>query len=214
MIEFYVSDTGIGIPPEHQGKIFDRFYQAENPVSKMYEGTGLGLSISKAFAELLGGKISLSSKPSEGSCFCFTLPVEKQPGTDSEAIPRKMEQEIAFTKKKRILVAEDIESNFRLINYLLTSCNAEVIRASNGQEAVDIAISDKNIDLILMDIKMPVMDGYSATKLLRDNGFNKPIIAQTAFSDDKAKALDNGCSEIIIKPFDRKGLFQVLRKFI
>lgn len=214
MIEFYVSDTGIGIPPEHQGKIFDRFYQAENPVSKMYEGTGLGLSISKAFAELLGGKISLSSKPSEGSCFCFTLPVEKQPGTDSEAIPRKMEPEIAFTKKKRILVAEDIESNFRLINYLLTSCNAEVIRASNGQEAVEIATSDKNIDLILMDIKMPVMDGYSATKLLRDNGFNKPIIAQTAFSDDKAKALDNGCSEIIIKPFDRKGLFQVLRKFI
>lgn len=213
-LEFSVSDTGIGISPQFHERIFDRFFQVQNNVSRLYEGTGLGLSISKAYVDLLGGRIWLSSVPEKGSTFFFTIPYEKvidQPLTISES---RSKDSLMFDEKKVILIAEDIESNYKLIKYFLAGSNTEVIHAMNGKEAVERYFSTAKIDLILMDIKMPVMDGYTAVKLIREKNKVIPIIAQTAYADDKDKAIECGCSGFISKPFDRKGLFKVLSEYI
>jgi CheY-like chemotaxis protein/anti-sigma regulatory factor (Ser/Thr protein kinase) len=212
-LEFSVSDTGIGISMEHHERIFDRFYQVQNNISRLYEGTGLGLSISKAYVEHLGGKIWLTSEPGKGTTFFFTIPYEK---AEDRAIPvhEKESDNFVFPVKKVILVAEDIESNFKLIKYFLAGSNAEVLHAYNGKEAVEKCFSAGNIDLILMDIKMPVMDGYTAVKLIREKNSAIPIIAQTAYADDRDRAIECGCSGFISKPFDKKGLLKVLCEFI
>jgi PAS domain S-box/PAS domain S-box/PAS domain S-box len=213
-LEFCVSDTGIGISPEHHARIFDRFYQVSNAMERLYEGTGLGLAISKAYVEHLGGKIWLSSEPGKGTSFFFTIPYEKQVTTTFPDSEQKGSDGFVFPVKKLILVAEDVESNFKLIRYFLTGSNAEVLHAYNGKEAVEKCLSIGKIDLILMDIKMPVMDGYTAVKLIREKNTTVPIIAQTAYADDKEKAIECGCSGFLSKPFDKKGLFKVLCKFI
>jgi PAS domain S-box-containing protein len=211
---FFVNDSGIGIPEEHQKKIFDRFYQVENPVTKLYEGTGLGLAISKAYTELLGGSISLKSKSGQGSEFYFKIPYERALRKNESPYHDTGGKVQAFVKPLRILIAEDIDSNFKLLTYLLAGTNSEFIRAANGKEAVEKALSEKNLDLILMDIKMPVMDGFTATKLIRESNKTIPIIAQTAYVDDKEKALEYGCSAFIAKPFDRKSLIRIISENI
>ena len=213
-LEFCVSDTGIGISPVHHERIFDRFYQVQSNVSRLYEGTGLGLAISKAYVELLGGKIWLSSEPGNGTKFFFTIPYEKQDSTTITVYEKKAPDSFVFPVKKVILVAEDVESNFKLISYFLEGSNAEVLHAINGKEAVEKCLSMGNIDLILMDIKMPVMDGYTAVKLIREKNTEIPIIAQTAYLDDRERAIECGCSGFLSKPFDKKGLFKVLGEFI
>jgi len=213
-LEFRVSDTGIGIPEEFHQKIFERFYQVQNTVSRLYEGTGLGLAISKAYVDLMGGKIWLSSEPGKGTTFYFTIPYEKQTIASLSIDEEPLSEALVLPEKKTILVAEDIESNFKLIKYFLSGSNAEVVHASNGKEAVDKCFSISNIDLILMDIKMPVMDGYSAVRLIREKNTEIPIIAQTAYADDRDKAIECGCSGFISKPFDKKSLFKVLSEFI
>ena len=213
-LEFCVSDTGIGISPVHHERIFDRFYQVQSNVSRLYEGTGLGLAISKAYVELLGGKIWLSSEPGNGTKFFFTIPYEKGDSTTITGYEKKAPDSFVFPVKKLILVAEDIESNFKLISYFLEGSNAEVLHAINGKEAVEKCLSMGNIDLILMDIKMPVMDGYTAVKLIREKNTEIPIIAQTAYLDDRERAIECGCSGFLSKPFDKKGLFKVLGEFI
>jgi PAS domain S-box-containing protein len=213
-LEFCISDTGIGISPEHHARIFDRFYQVSSAMERLYEGTGLGLAISKAYVEHLGGKIWLSSEPGKGTSFFFTIPYEKQVATTIAFTENKVPDDYVFTVKKVILVAEDIESNFKLIRYFLSDSNVEVLHAYNGKEAVEKCLSTGKIDLILMDIKMPVMDGYTAVKLIREKNTIIPIIAQTAYIDDKEKAIECGCSGFISKPFDKKSLFKVLHEFI
>ena len=213
-LEFCVSDTGIGISPEHHARIFDRFYQVSNAMERLYEGTGLGLAISKAYIEHLGGKIWLSSEQGKGTSFFFTIPYEKQVATTLPVTEKGVPDSYVFPVKKVILVAEDIESNFKLIRYFLSGSNVEVLHAYNGKEAVERCLSTGKIDLILMDIKMPVMDGYTAVKLIREKNTTVPIIAQTAYIDDKEKAIECGCSGFISKPFDKKSLFKVLHEFI
>ena len=213
-LEFRVSDTGIGIPQEYHNKIFDRFYQVQHTTSRLYEGTGLGLAIAKAYAELLGGNIRLSSEPGAGTSFFVTIPYEKQV-VATETVKEKMGYEVfVFPEKKTILVVEDVDSNFKLINCFLAGANADIIRASNGEEAVEIALAEKNIDLILMDIKMPELDGYTAAKIIWESKPDIPIIAQTAYADDKEEAIGSGCSGFILKPFDKKSLLKVIREFI
>lgn len=213
-IEFFVSDTGIGLSEKDQEKIFERFYQVDYSESRQYEGTGLGLSISKAFVELLGGKIWFTSEPGKGSTFYFTIPfadtfAKEKPSDRTE----KMEDiKIAFGKK--ILIAEDIESNYALICFFLSEFNAETQRAANGKEAVDYYKSHPDIDLILMDIKMPVMDGYTAAKIIREINPSIPIIAQTAYADDRIKVLESGCNGFISKPFDRNQLLSVIKEYL
>jgi PAS domain S-box-containing protein len=213
-LEFFVSDTGLGIPEMYQHKIFNRFFQIENPDTKLNEGTGLGLTISKAYVELMGGIIWVESTPGAGSTFYFTIPYDKSASAVFSTSTPLHESNIAFAEKKRILVAEDVESNFKLISYYLHGANADVIRAHNGKEAVEKCLSDQTLDLILMDIKMPIMDGYTAVKLIREFNPGIPIIAQTAYADDNVHSIECGCSEYIIKPFDKTGLINIIRKFI
>lgn len=213
-LEFSVEDTGIGIAPEYHEKIFNRFYQVQNTVSRLYEGTGLGLAISKAYVEHLGGKIWLLSEAGKGTIFYFTIPYVKQIAPSVAVIKKALPDTFVFSVKKIILVAEDIESNFKLIRYFLSGSNAEVLHAYNGKEAVEKCLNGEKIDLILMDIKMPVMDGYTAVKLIRAKNSEIPIIAQTAYADDRDKAIECGCSGFISKPFDKKSLFKVLFEFL
>ena len=213
-LEFSVSDTGIGIPAEHHARIFDRFYQVQHELSRLNEGTGLGLAISKAYVELLGGKIWLSSELGKGTTFTFTIPYEKQTVAPLPVIEKSGYKEFVFPVKKTILVAEDIDSNFRLIQYFLSGANTKIIRASNGKEVVELALTVKEINLILMDIRMPEMDGYSATRLIREANITIPIIAQTAYTDDRMKAIQSGCSGFISKPFDKNSLLKVISGYI
>jgi len=213
-LEFCVSDTGIGIGEEYYQRIFDRFYQVQLSISRLYEGTGLGLAISKANVELMGGKIWLTSEPGKGSTFFFSIPYEKQAVETLAVNEKRVPEDFVFPEKKTILIAEDIDSNFKLVRFFLSNANTEIIRAANGKEAVQKFQSNKNIDLILMDIKMPVMDGYTAVKLIRETNNTIPIIAQTAYAEDKEKAIDSGCSGFISKPFDKKSLLKVIHEFI
>lgn len=213
-LEFSVSDTGIGIPAQYHDRVFDRFFQVQNNVKRLYEGTGLGLTISKAYIKLLGGDIWLSSEPGKGTTFFFTIPYEKVVPKTVSLQEKKTPDNFVFPSKKVILVAEDIESNFKLIKYFLSGANTELLHANNGKEAVERCLSGESIDLILMDIKMPVMDGYTAVKLIREKNIQIPIIAQTAYADDREKAFECGCTGFISKPFDKKSLFKVLCEFI
>jgi PAS domain S-box-containing protein len=213
-LEFHVSDTGIGISEEHHNKIFDRFYQVESSDNRLYEGTGLGLAISSAYVGLLGGKMWLLSEPGKGTTFNFTLPYQNNVAEFQTNIEKPVYYDLVFKKKIKILVAEDVESNFLLISYFLQGANAELLRARTGREAVEQCLADRSIDLILMDIKMPDMDGYTAAKLIREANISIPIIAQTAYADDMNKAIDSGCSGFISKPFDKKGLLYKISEFI
>lgn len=209
-IEFHVSDSGIGIQEKYLENIFDHNFRTENPSNVSYGGTGLGLYISKSYVELLGGRIYVSSRPGEGSVFRFTLPVQKSSLTTGEEKENSLEDLCNFTQQKTILVAEDMDSNFMLITLFLKGKNVNIRRACNGREALEMVLSDQKFDLILMDIKMPVMDGMTATRLIRDAGYNIPVIAQTAYIEDKQIAFDNGCNGFISKPFDKKKLLEAL----
>ena len=213
-LEFGVSDSGIGISQQHHAKIFDRFYQVQNTMERLYEGTGLGLAISKAYVEHLGGKIWLTSEVGKGTTFFFTIPYEKRPMGVVPVAEKKAGDIFVFRVKKTILVAEDVESNFKLIQHFLSESNVDILHAVNGKEAVEKCFLNGKIDLILMDIKMPVMDGYTAVKLIREKNKDIPIIAQTAYADDMQKAIECGCSGFISKPFNKKNLFKVLNEFI
>ncbi|MDP2113452.1 MAG: ATP-binding protein, partial [Bacteroidota bacterium] len=204
-IEFFVKDTGIGIPEELHEEIFKRFRQVETTTTRQFGGSGLGLTISKAYTELLGGRMWLDSELGKGTTIYFTIPYKK---VEEMVFPElKLIQEPVFkiNGTKTVLIAEDEDTNFLLLEELLSGLNIRIIRALNGAEVVDICRLTHNVDLVLMDIKMPVMDGYTATKLIRKFKSDLPIIAQTAYADerDRQEALAMGCSDYISKPFKR-----------
>jgi PAS domain S-box-containing protein len=203
-LEFYVEDTGIGIPSELQEEIFKRFRQVETSSARNYGGSGLGLSISKAYVELLGGKMWMNSELGKGSTFFFSIPI-KSTSKSELAEKQSLFQRKSNAESKTILVAEDEESNFMLIKVLLSHYNLNLLRAKNGADAVMICRSVKPIDLILMDLKMPVMDGYEATRQIREFLPEMPIIALTAYSTevDKNKAISAGCNDFISKPIKK-----------
>lgn len=213
---FYISDTGIGIAEDQYSNIFERFYQVESSVSRQYEGTGLGLPISKAYVELLGGEIWLTSEKGKGSVFYFNIPFT-QTGRSELSDKKVVKPEIAvINHKKTVLVAEDEETNYFLMVELLSSLNLNLIHARNGKEAVGICESDKQVDLVLMDIKMPVMDGYEATMIIKNLRPGLPVIAQTAyaFESDREKAINAGFDDYISKPFKRESLISVIKKHL
>lgn len=214
-LEFYVSDTGIGIAEDHHDKVFDRFFQLDNSTSRIYEGTGLGLSISKGFVEFLGGKIWLKSIPGEGTTFYFTIPYTA--GSKPEKAEKKDikgETTITSKGKKSILVVEDEENNSLLISKFLSKTGMNVIHAVNGREAVEICSSGQKVDIVFMDIRMPEMDGYTATRQIIRMFPTIPVIIQSAFEIDKARALKSGCSEFISKPFTQEELLAIIRKHL
>ncbi len=215
-LEFSVKDTGMGIPAGMHEKIFDRFLQVDHTVTREHEGTGLGLSISKAYVELLGGKIWVNSQPDKGSEFCFTIPFIRKSSDEISGSLLKSESELLFDQPKTILVAEDEDMNYLLVEEFLENPNITLLRARNGIEAVELFRSDVAIDLVLMDIKMPRMDGYEATRKIRAIKPDIPVIAITAYAQagDKDKALSAGCSAYIAKPMRKEILLALIGKFL
>jgi PAS domain S-box-containing protein len=214
VIEFYVKDSGIGIDKEHQDIIFERFRQLEDSYTRRYGGSGLGLSIAKSFVEFLGGKIWVNSELEKGSTFIFSIPFleVEQPSKPIHEANTGVENFSNF----KILVAEDDDINFVYMERLLLRTNATILRAANGQEAVDIYNSGETIDLILMDINMPFMNGLEATHIIRSKNPKIPIIAVTAYSlsGDRETCLAAGCNDYIPKPIRRDELFVKLNHFL
>ncbi len=217
-IEFYVKDTGIGIPAHRQNAIFNRFEQADISDTRGFEGSGLGLAIAKSYVEMLGGKIWMESEEGIGSTFCFTLPVKRNV-TDNSSAERKnsskYEKPKLLNRKLKILIADDDETSRKYLRLLFNDFGKEIMEAETGRKALELCQKYCDIDLILMDIKMPLMGGYEATGKIREFNKDVVIIAQTAnaLSGDMEKALEAGCNDYISKPFGRTGLENLLQKY-
>jgi hypothetical protein len=215
--EFYVKDTGAGIAKDRQNAIFDRFVQADIEDVRALQGSGLGLSISKAYVEMLGGEIWLESELGKGSTFYFTIPGEIQIAENKvsvQSVNLSTESENVVNKLK-VLIVEDDESSEIFISQLVNELSKEIFIARNGAEAVELCRNNPTIDLVLMDVKMPVMDGYEATNKIRQ--FNKDviIIAQTAFAliGDKEKLIAAGCNDYIYKPINKDELIKMIKRY-
>ena len=214
LIYFTIQDSGSGIEEDHQQHVFDRFKRVENDKSIQVGGLGLGLSISKAYIEILGGTISFESKMGEGSTFYFSIPLQYVKSEPIIVKPIK-EKEGMKSANKTILIAEDDNINFLLFQKMMKDKDFKIIRAKNGQEAVDICISNSNIDLVLMDIKMPVLNGFEAVEQIKPIRPELPIIAQTAYSssEDRIKIEKAGFDDYITKPLSRERLFELIDKY-
>jgi len=212
---FFVSDTGIGISKEHQEVIFDIFRQVDEPYFGLQSGVGLGLAICKEIAKLLDGELWLESEKGKGSCFFFKL---NKAICKENCVENEFSNDISvpYLKGRTILVVEDIQFNYQLIEEMLLLTSAKVIWAQTGFVAVDKVRNNKEIDLILMDVKMPQMDGYRATIEILKMKPGIPIIAQTAYAlpGDQKKAIDVGCRAYLTKPIDKSKLYVLLSEFI
>ncbi len=219
-ISFTVSDTGIGIPEEEQSKIFDRFARVEYRSERNYEGTGLGLSIVKGYAELLGGTVDVNSVPGIGSSFTLTIPSGIEHYTENSMSISKEINSYDMNKINeemiKVLIVEDEETNRLYLKTLLKKRNYTLLTACNGQEAVEIFSQEPDIKLILMDIRMPVMDGYQATKEIRQLNKDVVIIAQTAYAScaDRDRVLAAGCNGYILKPIRKEELLEMIDRFL
>jgi PAS domain S-box-containing protein len=233
ILAFDVVDSGVGLTPEQQETLFAAFSQADTSHTRRFGGTGLGLAISRRLAQLLGGDITVTSQAGQGSTFTVTVdvgtladvrmiqrPREAMVPTFEEGTPMAETGLELPTLKGRILLAEDGPDNQQMISLILSKAGAEVTVACNGRVAVDQAmaafVDGKPFDLILMDMQMPELDGYRATRELRDRGYQLPVIALTAhaMASDRTRCLDAGCDEYTTKPVDRRKLLTLATKFM
>ena len=212
---FFVSDTGIGIDKNRQDAVFERFVQADNSISRGFEGSGLGLSISKAYVEMLKGRIWVESEKGKGSDFYFVLPcsVNGSGKLQNEMVSKK-ENKPDTLSDLTILAAEDDEVGRLYLATIFEKKCKKIMFVSNGLDAVDTFRKNQDINLILMDIRMPLMDGYTATKKIREIDKNVVVVAQTAYAmaGDREKALAAGCHDYITKPLNRKLLMELIGK--
>ena len=216
-LEFYVKDTGIGIPANRQKAIFNRFEQADIEDKRASQGSGLGLAISKAYVEMLDGKIWVDSEPGRGSVFYFTLPYN--PDSKETKNVKAEESDVCEkgnVRKLNILIAEDDETSEELLSIMLASISKKIFKSKTGKETIEICRNNPAIDLVLMDIQMPEMNGFEATRQIRQ--FNKKviIIAQTAFAlaGDREKAIEAGCNDYISKPINKVELLSLIQKYL
>jgi len=214
VILFLVEDTGIGVPKTKQDFIFDAFRQAEDSNTRKYGGVGLGLAIAKKLTLLLGGNIWLESEEGVGSKFYFTIPIEEE--IKFSTIPILKENKYSRLKEKTILVVEDIEYSYEFLQIVLEKPGVNTLWAKNGKEAIAFCSENKDIDLVLMDINMPIMNGYDATREIRKTMPDLPIIAQTAnaIAGDRERALASGCNDYISKPIKKTELLALLGKYL
>ena len=214
-LQFYVKDTGVGIPKYLQQTIFERFRQGSNDLKRLYEGSGLGLAIAKSYVKMLGGEIWVESEEGNGSTFYFTIPYNPvlEEKTEIKGVD-SLELKKVQMKNLKILIVEDDEVSFSLLKRTIRKIGKEVLHAITGVEAVEACRSNPDLDLVLMDLRMPIMDGNEATRQIRQ--FNKDviIIAQTAyaFTGDSDKALEAGCNNYITKPINMALLFELIKK--
>ena len=216
-IEFYVKDTGIGIKNEHIQVIFTRFRKIEEDSSNLYRGAGLGLSITKHLVKLLGGKIWVESEIGKGSVFSFTIPLKIGNTIPKSAGDIKIDQKgVPQFKNVPILVAEDDITNYYYIERLLKKTGATIYHAATGKQVINIMKEVPEIKLILMDIKMPELNGIDALKELRHLDINVPIVAQTAyaFAYEVHKIKASGFVDYLVKPINPKKFYGVLKKHI
>lgn len=213
-LEFYVKDNGIGISKDRQEAVFERFIQADICDKMALQGAGLGLSISKVYVEMLGGKIWVESEKGIGSIFYFTLPYQIK--SDEKLIDEKFISKDSGAKSIRnlnVLVAEDDEASAMLISIIVKGFCLKYFHVKTGREAVETCRNNPDINLILMDIQMPEMNGYEAARQIRQ--FNKEviIIAQTAFglAGDREKSIEAGCNEYISKPIIKNKLLSIIQ---
>lgn len=218
-LEIYVNDTGIGINKNKQETIFERFSQEEKELSKSVGGLGLGLSIAKENAELLGGKITLNSEKGKGSSFIVTIPYKPvHPNTEDENL-RSKDNVIVEPYQYTVLIVEDEEINYLYLETVLEDeigLNCNILHAKQGKEAVEICKCNSDIDIVLMDLKMPLMNGFEASKLISELRSDLPIIAQTAYTthEDKERALLAGCDDFISKPICKDILCGIINKYL
>jgi PAS domain S-box-containing protein len=211
-VMFFVSDTGIGIPTHMQDTIFRTFRQVDDSSRRFYEGMGLGLSIVRSLTELLESNIQLVSEPGQGSTFSFELKRVKNPDA-------RLSDDDADTRLKpssRILIVEDEELNYQYLNKILKTLSLKnTVRATDGLQAVEMSKNDHEIALVLMDIKLPGMNGYEATEHIRKIKPNLPVIAITAYAmdDDRRHAISAGCNDYISKPYNKDDLAPLLKKY-
>ncbi|MBC8350498.1 MAG: response regulator [Planctomycetes bacterium] len=233
MLRIAVIDTGIGMTPEQRDKVarFEVFNQADTSTTRKFGGSGLGLRISNSFAQMLGGGLDIESECGKGSTFTVTIAtgdiravkmlsqydiVSRDAGTVDQVAKRAVPTSSNSLSGRRLLLAEDGPDNQRLISFVLMKAGAEVHVVENGELARDEALAARDagdpFDVILMDMQMPVMDGYTATRALRNRNYRQPIIALTAhaLSEDRQKCLDAGCDDYETKPIDRETLIEAV----
>lgn len=220
-IKFDVIDTGIGLDQEQQQKIFEAFSQADSSTTRKYGGTGLGLSLSKQLANMLGGDITVESKPGEGSKFSISISageeelefVHRQTAVHSVTPPKETKSDVLLDG--HILLAEDMPDNQVLISLYIKRMGLSVTVVNNGKEAVE-AVNENDFDLVFMDMQMPIMGGVEAVEILRSQNFKKPIIALTAnaMKEDRDKCLAAGCQDFLTKPIDTNNFYNLLKNYL
>jgi CheY-like chemotaxis protein/anti-sigma regulatory factor (Ser/Thr protein kinase) len=210
---FSVSDTGIGIANEHQAVIFERFKQASPEIHIHYGGNGLGLAISKLYAQMLHAEIQMESELGKGSVFTLKVPYHAE--IESQEIHAEEPVNELLQHSLKILIAEDQITNYYLLESILLRYNVEILHAQNGEEALEYLFCNPDIDLVLMDIKMPVMDGNQALEHIRKSGSDVPVIAQTAYAThlDKHECLNRGFTDFISKPISPGTLIEIINKY-
>ncbi|MCF8404410.1 MAG: PAS domain S-box protein [Bacteroidales bacterium] len=217
VIKFSVSDTGIGIAEDKLDMVYKRFQQVDDSSTREYGGTGLGLTISKRLVELLGGKIGLESTLGKGSTFFFTIPFNQVITKENTVGLTPLLSKPNYNwKDKVILIVEDDDVSFQLLKSYLHSTKANLIHSKSGKEAVNLCLNRHDINIVLMDIQLPELNGYNATKKIKEHRKSLPIIAQSAYAleDERKKCLNSGCDGYIAKPVNGQILLNQLDQFL
>ncbi len=215
MLEFYVKDTGIGIPPDRQQAIFERFIQADIEDKMARQGAGLGLSISKAYVEMLGGRIWVESEEGKGSTFYFTMPMNLKPLSKAPVANLVQALEGTPVRNLKVLIVEDDQVSEQFISIVVEKFSNEILVAKNGNDAIETCRNNPSIDLILIDIQMPGLDGYEATRQIRQFNKDVVIIAQTAYglTGERGKAIEAGCNNYLSKPINMDELKALIQEY-
>lgn len=214
-IQFYVKDTGVGIDNNKREVIFEQYGQDKSTYNRNNEGTGLGLAISKSFVELLGGNIWLDSEIDEGSTFYFTIPFKVKSGYRENYLSNSLNISAKNWSGRTIVIADDVKENYVFLRGVLSPTGVKILWAQNGKEAFDFCKVNNKVDMVLMDIRMPVMNGLEASRLIKKNNPETIIIAQTAFASaqDKENCIASGCDEYFKKPINHEKLFSVIAEY-
>lgn len=212
-LRLWVRDTGIGISKKEQKKIFDKFSQADNSLSRRFGGLGIGLTIASRLAGLLGGKIKLESEEGKGSVFSLSIPLSQE---DSGVSGREGDTIIHATNDTTILIVEDKDSSYQLLQIWLEKAGYKTEWAATGNAAISICSGEKTIDLVLMDLNLPEVNGFDATRQIKKLRPQLPVIAHTAYAiaGSRQKALDAGCADVLIKPLDKHEVMKTIELYL